>query len=215
MNVRSPGAWSDRLRSRRRARLASCAAGGAALAVGALLFWGPADKGNSPVDSKAGHTASGYVAMRGVPEGIRLPMPSSFDHARATIDGVDLIGATRYAAPHVLALRVLASAGPCGGAWPAHPTRTGFVLDCPDATIATTVPLIGHVFGPEPSHDLFGVPAAAEVSPPRPGSCWVLTKVVVHYRVGIRHHRFSTPYRMAVCASQDQLDGAVAAAAAS
>jgi len=47
----------------------------------------------------------------------------------------------------------------------------------------------------------FGWPAAAEVAAPRPGGCWVMTKVVVHYHVGIRHYAATDSYPLAVCRS--------------
>jgi len=59
--------------------------------------------------------------------------------------------------------------------------------------------LIGHgipyVHGVSP-----GFPAAAEVGPPPSGSCWVLTKVVIRYHVGIRHYTVANPFELAVCA---------------
>jgi len=72
-------------------------------------------------------------------------------------------------------------------------------------------PLIGRAV----SHDPGGLPAAAEVAAPHPGKCWVVTKTVVHYHVGIRHYSATDPYRIAVCskaalvnAAMDAMDAA-------
>jgi hypothetical protein len=42
--------------------------------------------------------------------------------------------------------------------------------------------------------------AAIRVSGPPPGYCWVITKIVIHYHVGIRHYAASDPFALAVCA---------------
>lgn len=215
MNAPFPGSRPDRppKPSWRRARLAGFAAGVAALAAGAFLLRGP---GSGQVNATAGRVTMGTIDPSGVPEGFIIAVPPGFGHARAVIDGVDLIGGTRYDGPHALALGVLASPMRCNGPWPAWQTRTGFAWSCPaDRPSETLGPLIGHAFGPQPPPYWWGYPAAVEVSPPRPGTCWVLTRVVVRYHVGSRHYTSSTPYRLAVCASQDQLSAAVAAAAAS
>ena len=54
--------------------------------------------------------------------------------------------------------------------------------------------------------------AAAEVAAPRPGTCWVMTKIVVHYHVGIRHYSATDPYQLAVCSDSAQVKAAMNAA---
>jgi hypothetical protein len=54
-----------------------------------------------------------------------------------------------------------------------------------------------------------GFPAAAEAAAPAPGTCWVVTRIVVHYHVGIRHYSASDPYQLAVCANADQVKAAM------
>ncbi len=141
------------------------------------------------------------------PAGFVIPMQNS-GSAPAVIDEVAIIRETKYDAPHVLALRVLTRAN-CVAAWPARQTDRGFELSgCggPDSG-----PLIGQAVPPTKPAS-FGFPAAAEVAAPRPGACWVMTKIVVHYHVGIRHYSASDRYQLAVCADHTLVDAAMAAA---
>jgi hypothetical protein len=41
-----------------------------------------------------------------------------------------------------------------------------------------------------------------------------MTKIVVHYHVGIRHYSASDPYQLAVCADKSLVDAAMTAAEA-
>jgi hypothetical protein len=83
----------------------------------------------------------------------------------------------------------------CLGAWPAHPASYTAVADrCSQAR----GPLIGRAVGYVRGISA-GFPAAAEIAAPPARSCWVATKVVVHYHVGIRHYAASGPFAMAVC----------------
>ena len=141
------------------------------------------------------------------PAGFIIPIHNS-GSAAAIIDGIEIIGGTRYDDPHVRALRVLTSAA-CGAAWPARQTARGFVLSGCGGT--DSGPLIGHAIGPTNPRS-FGFPAAAEIAAPRPGTCWVMTKIVVHYHVGIRNYRSSDPYPLAVCTGSALVNAAMAAA---
>ena len=80
--------------------------------------------------------------------------------------------------------------------WPARPAEHGFGIGCGGHYHGA---LIGRGIGftfilrvPPP------FPAAAEVTGPPPGGCWVMTEVVVHYHVGIRHYAATDPYELAV-----------------
>lgn len=176
------------------------------LAVGAFLLWGPIGLGNGPL-SAAFYATQDLVHSGGGPVGFVIPIHNSGDSS-AVVDGVDFIGGTRYLGPRVLGLEVLTS-GRCGAAWPAGRAARGFVLLGCGGTYAG--PLVGHAFGPSPPVG-FGFPAAAEVAAPRPGTCWVMTKIVVHYHVGIRHYSASDPYRLAVCADSARVNAAMNAA---
>jgi hypothetical protein len=194
-----------RLGHGRKPRIIILAAAGL-LAIGAFLLWGPIGLGNGPLSAAVG-ISDGW-SHSGGPVGFVIPLHNSGD-APAVIDGLDIIGGTRYPAPRVLGLEVL-SAGKCEGGWPAHPAVRGFVLAGCGGTDAG--PLIGHAFGGPTPRISFGFPAAAEVAAPRSGGCWVVTKIVVHYHVGIRHYSSSGPYQLAVCASSRQVESAMNAA---
>lgn len=179
---------------------------GTVMAVGAFLLWGPVGVGNGPLNAGIDGSQGSHDSGRG-PVGFVIPIRNS-GQARAVIDGVDIVGGTRYAGPHVLALEVL-TAGRCGGAWPTRQTGRGFVLSgCGGADAG---PLIGRGVG-STHGDFYGFSAAAEVAAPHPGTCWVMTKIVVRYHVGFRHYSASDPYQLAVCTSAAQVDSAMAAA---
>ena len=111
---------------------------GAVLVVGAFLAWGPIGLGNCPLNAGVGAT-QGWVDVARQPAGFIIPMRNS-GSSSAVIDAVEMIGGTRYNAPHVLALRVL-TRGECGAAWPVRQTARGFELwGCGGADLG---PLIG------------------------------------------------------------------------
>jgi hypothetical protein len=70
---------------------------------------------------------------------------------------------------------------------------------------------LSHGCGGRPLRQLYGraignennsavVMAAFEIRPPRPGSCWLMTRIVTRYHVGIRHYVATDPYVVAACA---------------
>ena len=141
------------------------------------------------------------------PVGFVIPIHNS-GSAAVVVDGVELIGGTRYDKPHLLALRIL-TAGKCGGTWPARQTAQGFVMSgCGGADAG---PLIGRPIGSTKPKS-FGFPGAAEVAAPRPGSGWVMTKIVVHYHVGIRSYTATNRYQLAVCTDNALVNSATTAA---
>jgi hypothetical protein len=187
----SQARWPARLRRRWRIVLTVAAA---LLVVGAFLLWGPIGLGNGPL-SGAVYDVTSNVDSGGEVVGFTIPMQNT-GGAPAVIDGIDLISGTRYPAPHILALRVLTS-GNCGGTWPARQRPSGFVLaGCGGADHG---PLIGHAFGTNPVRIFSGWPAAAEVAAPRPHTCWVISEIVVHYHVGIRHYAATGPFGLVEC----------------
>ena len=177
----------------------------AVLAVGAFLLCGPIGLGNGPVSAGKGSTDGG-TDLAGGPMAFVIPVRNTGD-AAAVIDGVELIRGTRYAGPHVLALTV-GTSELCGGAWPAHRTAQGWAL--PVGCGADIGPLIGHAVGP----DRAGLPAAAVAAAPQPDTCWVITKIVVHYHVGIRYYTSTDPYQLAVCSDATLVNSAMDAMAA-
>jgi hypothetical protein len=177
------------------------------LVVGAFLLWGPIGLGNGPL-SAAMYATVGGPDSSGGPVGFMIGMHNS-GQGPAVIDGIELVGATSYPAPRLLSLVVLTS-GRCGGPWPARQTKRGFVLaGCGGKDSGS---LIGHPIGPTLPHS-FGFPGAAEVTAPYPGTCWVLTEIIVHYHVGIRYYTATDPYELAVCTHEPALNAAMMAAA--
>lgn len=188
-----------------RKRRAIILAAAVLLATGAFLLWGPIGLGNGPLSAAVPYE-SGTVHADS-PVGFVIPIHNS-GGSPAAVDGVDLISGTSYPGPHMLGLEVL-TAGACLGPWPARQAARGFVLVGCGGTDAG--PLAGHTVGPtQPVSP--GFPAAAEVAAPRPGTCWVMTKIVMHYHVGIRHYSATGPFELAVCADSAQLKAAMKAA---
>ena len=199
-----PTAISLRAWYRHRRRVIILAAAGL-LAVGAFLLWGPIGLGNGPLSVGLGYGEG--AAHAGSPVGLVIPIYNS-GGSPAVVDGLDLVSGTSYPGPHVLALEVLTS-GTCIGTWPVRQAAGGFVLVGCGGTDAG--PLVGHAVSP--THPVSpGFPAAAELAAPRPGTCWVMTKVVVHYHVGIRHYSATEPSSIAVCADSAQVNAAEKAA---
>ena len=199
-----PNDTSVRAWLRRKRRVIILAAAGL-LAAGAFLLWGPIGLGNGPLSTGLGY-GSGAVHA-GSPVGWVIPIYNSGDSS-AVVDGLDLISGTSYPGPHVLGVEALTT-GACVGVWPVRQVAGGFVLvGCGGADAG---PLVGHAVGP--THPVSpGFPAVAELVAPRPGTCWVVTKVVVHYHVGIRHYSATDASDLAVCANSAQVNAAMKAA---
>ncbi|HEX9034633.1 MAG TPA: hypothetical protein VF834_22545 [Streptosporangiaceae bacterium] len=125
------------------------------------------------------------------PLGIIIPI-SSKAHATILIDGIRLIGGVGYPPPRPFALRVIAY-NQCAGAWPLRRTGHTLVLDGCGA----------HDLGPLISHRVhFGTyqsEMVAEVWPPRPRSCWVLTHVAVRFHIGAQHFSAIYPDATVTC----------------
>ncbi len=205
LSIDDPQDTRVRARYRRKSRVVILAAAGL-LAAGAFLLWGPIGLGNGPLSTGLGYEEGAVHA--GSPVGLVIPIYNS-GSSPAVVDGLDLIGGTSYPGPHVLGLEVLTS-DTCMGTWPARQEAGGFVLvGCGSARGAS--PLVGHAIGPTRPVSR-GFPAAAEIAAPRPGTCWVMTKVVVHYHVGIRHYSATEPSSIAVCADSAQVNAAMKAA---
>jgi hypothetical protein len=163
------------------------------LAAGAILQWGPIGIGSGPLKVFVPFS-DGWNVKGQQPVGFILPMYNSGGSA-AVVDSVQLIGGTAYPAPRILALAVLTSAR-CGGAWPARDDGNGFVMvGCGGQNRG---PLVGRSVGPS-MRNTWGFPAAAMAAAPGPGTCWVLTRVVVHYHVGWRSYTATDPDQLSVC----------------
>ncbi|HEX9517428.1 MAG TPA: hypothetical protein VF940_14785 [Streptosporangiaceae bacterium] len=161
-----------------------------------FLIWGPLGGGSPPGN---GPLFMGSYGLDGGPGdgreqiGIIIPILSS-SHSTVVIDGIQLVGGAGYPAPRPFALRVI-DYNQCAGAWPLRRTRRGLVLDGCNAY--DLGPLVGHQVhwsGGEQQSE-----AVAEVSPPGPRSCWVLTALVVRYHVGSVRYRGTYPDAMVTC----------------
>jgi hypothetical protein len=165
------------------------------LAIGAILLWGPIGLGNGPLNLRFDGT-DGWRDTGELPTALILPLFNSGSSA-AVVDSVDLVGGTRYAVPRLVHLEVV-SETECEGPWPARPDGRGFALvSCPDAR--DQGPLLGRSIGPHTATDSRGFQAAAIATAPRPRTCWVITKIVIHYHVGIRHYAATDVFTIAVC----------------
>jgi hypothetical protein len=164
------------------------------LLAGAFLLWGPIGIGSGPLGVEMA-ASTGGVDRHGTAVGFVVPLYNS-GHSLAVVDAVSLAGGTRFPEPRLLGLDVLAKAA-CIGPWPVRATHPGFVIvGCGGGyrgpLLGRSVPYVQPVSG--------GFPAAAEVSAPRPGTCWAMTAVVVRYHVGIRYYTATDRYDLAMCA---------------
>jgi hypothetical protein len=89
-------------------------------------------------------------------------------------------------------------------------TAAGFILNggCDGRPLGR---LYGRAVG---TPDSTNVSAAFELRPPRPGACWLVTRIVTHYHVGIRHYVASDPFVLAACAGSSTRADTIASAAA-
>jgi hypothetical protein len=192
-------AGTPRIRPRKRWRWVALPAIVLALAVGAFLYWGPVGLGNGPL----------FVTFRGAeataishpgPIGTIVPIFTA-GPGPAVVDGVDVVGGTRYPSPRVLATGMLTTSSDCNVAvMAAQPAVTG-----PGFTLSGCGsyrgPLAGHAF--RPSHRSTGMTAAAELTAPERGTCSAMTRLVVHYHVGSKHFSGSYQFQLAACLGVD------------
>ncbi len=177
------------------------------VAVGAFLEWGPIGLGNGPL--QMGMTGAGFGGISSrLPVAIATPIRNS-GGTSLVIDGVQLVGNSSYPAPHVLAMEAMSNTL-CGDLSPVRTTAAGFVLTegCGGRPLG---PLYGRVIGSQDSTNVF---AAFELRPPRPGGCWLMTRIVTHYHVGLRHYVASAPFVVAACAGSSARAETIASAAA-
>jgi hypothetical protein len=177
-------------------RVGGIAAVLAAVAIVSWVAFGPraVSGGNGPlfIGSYALDSGPGNGKQ---PMGLIIPI-SSKAHATIVIDRVRLIGGAGYPAPRSFALRVIAYTQ-CSGVWPLRRTGHGLMLDgCGTEDLG---PLVGHRVhrtGPGTA-DL--TEAVAEVLPPGPRNCWVLTRVAVRYHIGSQRFSAIYPAAMVTC----------------
>ena len=165
-----------------------------ALAGGAFLYWGPIGLGNGPL-SVTFRGAEGTAVPSQAPVGTILHM-SNAGPAPAVVDSIDVVGGTRYPAPRVLAAAMLTTSSACDvQLLPAHPAAGGRGFSLTGCG-RYREPLYGHALQ---AHGYHGPVAAAEFTAPARGTCWAITKVVVHYHVGGKHYSGTYPFHLAAC----------------
>lgn len=157
-----------------------------ALAAAGFLAWGPVGLGNGPLSAAAGRIVSG-------PDPGRKPlavfiMITNAGRSPAVVQSIQLIGdAAGFPGPHVFATRAVAyQRTPCDGAWPIQRLRPRVVVS-PDCPVTDPDPIAGLSVPFESGPRIFAL-VMAEARPPAPDGCWVITTVIVHYRVGIRYY---------------------------
>jgi len=169
------------------------------LAAAAFVAWaafGPrAVSGNGPLFIGSYGLDSGPGNGK-QPMGLIIPI-SSKAHGTIVIDRVRLIGGAGYPAPRSFALRVIAYTQ-CAGVWPLRRSGHGLVLDgCGAQDLG---PLVGHRVHWSGPGTVDQTEAVAEVRPPGPRNCWVLTRVAVRYHIGAQRFSATYPAAMVTCA---------------
>jgi hypothetical protein len=167
------------------------------LAAGAFLLWGPIGLGAGPL--YVGQLdSSGGPDPGAAPLALLIPVHNT-SHDPAVIDSIRLVGRSMFPGPSVIR-REAWSVANCPDAWPVPAGAQGFVAKACHGE--SQGPLIGHAFGfTKPVSPGYG--AAFELSPAKAGSCWVLTDVVVHYHVGVKHYSTTGPDDIASCAGKN------------
>jgi hypothetical protein len=180
----------------------------AALAtVGAFLAWGPVGVGPGPVgNAVSGGSITGPVS-RTQPTMFLAPIDAG--RSGAVIDSIVVLSDGSYPAPHVISIRGDRSQA-CGGPWPLK-GRQNFYHGCAGGGL---IPLFGRAVPAKSRVDVPGlgpvtypgISAAIKVAPPGPAGCWMVTSIVIHYHVGIRHYTATHTIRMTACSSKSQLE---------
>jgi len=136
--------------------------------------------------------------------------PIDAGRSGAVIDSIVVLSDGSYPAPHVISIKGDREQACSGGPWPLK-GRQNFNRDC---VAGGLVPLLGravpaksrvHVPGLGPV-TYPGIGAAIKAAPPGPAGCWMVTSIVIHYHVGIRHYTATHDIRLTGCSSKSQLE---------
>jgi len=202
MSVQPIGSVPDGSRPawRNRARLLIIVAALTFAAVGAFIAWGPIGVGPGPI----GDTVMAVTEGSGVPRTQPAMFMTPVDAGRsgAVIDSIEVLSDGTYPAPRVISIEGDRQQN-CGGAWPLK-GKQNFYRVCAAGGL---VPLLGR---PLPArsrvrvrglgHVAFpGIGAAIKAAPPGPAGCWMVTSVVIHYHVGIRHYTATHIMSLTAC----------------
>jgi len=173
---------------RRRPR--SLAAAGVALAaVGAFLAWGPIGLGNGPLWLP---TASGgfysWTEQRTEPVAYVLPI-GNHGHGAAIIDGIAVTSRQGYPPP---VLRQALTGHMTGYSCEALGSVSGHgsaLAGCvqPSLRAAAGAAIPAGTYSTSGRIRMHQPALVLELTGPRPGQCWDITSIVIHYHIGIRH----------------------------
>jgi len=172
----------------------------ALLAVGAFLQWGPVGLGNGPLVMGDGADGGSTMSQARPAPFADLILYSGSEGA--TIDGITLVNLTSYPTPRLVATElVLADMSQCTFGSAGKAARGFGVAGCGSPRYVS--PLIGRQLASQPANGVMSYAAGLKMSPPKSGGCWVLSGLVVHYHIGIRHYSAAEPLSTVVCAGKN------------
>jgi hypothetical protein len=175
-------------------------------AVGAFLAWGPVGVGPGPIGNRISGVGFGDRVSRTEPAVFLVPIEAG--RSGAVIDGIVVLSDGDYPAPHVISIKGDRQQT-CGGTWP----LTGIENFYRVCALSGLVPLLGRAVPissrvPVPELGMVtysGIGAVFKAAPPGPAGCWMVTSIVIHYHVGIRHYTATYGVRLTACSSKSQL----------
>jgi len=180
---------------------------GTLLAFGVFLAWGPIGVGPGPIGNGTESDSTSGPVPRIQPAMFVTPIYAG--KSGAVVDGIKVLSDGSYPAPRVISIRGDGDQV-CGGVWPLTGVQS-FYNSC-DAggrvpLIGRTVPVSSTVDVPTLGRiDYPGIGVAIETAPPGKAGCWLVTSVVIHYHVGIRHYTATHGMNLTECSSPSQLN---------
>jgi hypothetical protein len=170
----------------------------AVIGLAAFAWRGPIGIGNGPLSlpSTSGGYGGGGPARE--PFVYVLPLFNS-SGSTAVIDSVDVVSAAGYPATRVLSIRVGRYAG-------YNCTDVGPVRSLTGCVQPALAPVTGYAIPAAPLTAAHGPGLVVEMAGPATAQCAVITKIVLHYHVGIRHYAGSYPQgTVSICAPHAHL----------
>jgi hypothetical protein len=127
------------------------------------------------------------------------------ERSGAVIDGIEVLSDGSYPAPHVISISGDRQQA-CGGPWPVT-GRQNFYRACAAGGL---VPLLGRAAPARSRVDVPGlgpvtypgIGAPIKAAPPGRAGCWMVTSIVIHYHVGIRHYTATYGTSLTACSSK-------------
>jgi hypothetical protein len=130
-------------------------------------------------------------------------------HSGAVIDSIAVFSTGSYPVPRIISVRADGDQL-CGGMWPLTGPQNFYNAGCAAGGL---FPLFGRPVPASSSVDPTdfggvvypGIGAAIETAPPGRAGCWLVTAIVIHYHVGIRHYTAVQDINLTGCWSKAQL----------